>query len=303
MFRSLLVPLDGSQFSEQSIPTATVIARESGAVLHILHVHAPLRYPNVIADPWFEGVQINLELHDDEDHETKERYLERLARSIPGGIEGGIDTTVLDGSVSDTILEFAEESHADLIVLASHGHTGVDRLWLGSVTDTLVRQTEQPLLVLRPVVSEERALPLRFENVLVCLDGSVESEVILEPVRKLKEMGPRVTLLHVISEGAMFGLEAFPLPPDRLEDVMDRADEYLQSVARGLEADLGPISLHVERAPDPARGIIRVSQDLDIDLVAMATHGYGGLRRALLGSVADKVLRAVPQPVLLNRPC
>ncbi len=85
-------------------------------------------------------------------------------------------------------------------------------------------------------------------------------------------------------------------------DIMDQADEYLESVARRLEDDLGQVFIHVERSPNPAEGILQVADGLGVDLVAMATHGRRGLRRALLGSVADKVLRTSTRPVLLKKP-
>jgi len=179
----------------------------------------------------------------------------------------------------------------------------VERLWLGSVAEALARETSQPLLVLRPKAGDDEVLGTKhFNNVLVCLDGSKQGEVILEPVRALGQMGARVSLLHVVSQGVMVGARSFPLPHDRREDVMERADDYLQALAWRLEEDCGPVAIHVEEAADPARGILRVVQDLEVELIALTTHGYGGIRRALLGSVADKVLRGAQQPVLLKKP-
>jgi nucleotide-binding universal stress UspA family protein len=106
----------------------------------------------------------------------------------------------------------------------------------------------------------------------------------------------------VVSDGSIFAAGALPLRPDSLERIMDQADEYLGSVAQGLKGDLDHVSIHVERASNPAQGILEVAEDLGVDLLAMATHGRTGLRRALLGSVADKVLRAATRPVLLKKP-
>jgi nucleotide-binding universal stress UspA family protein len=230
--------------------------------------------------------------------------MDLLARGIGDVPEEYLDTRILDGrSVSDTLQDFADESDVDLIVMASHGYTGVERLWAGSVTEALARRTTKPLLVLRPSEDGgEPPSPIRLEHVLVGLDGSRESEAVLDPVRALGQMGARATLLHVVSEGSMFGADASPLRPGSLESIMDRADEYLESVAHDLEADLGHVSIHVERAPNPAQGILQIADGLGVDLLAMATHGRRGLRRVLLGSVADKVLRAATQPVLLKKP-
>jgi nucleotide-binding universal stress UspA family protein len=303
MFRSILVPLDGSHFSEQSIPTAADFAADYDASLHLVHVHIPPMVSHLAADSAVPYAGVASEGWDEECRRGELEYMDRLARNIGNVPAEDLDTRILDGRVSDAIRKFADESDVDLIVMASHGHTGVERLWLGSVTEALARRTTKPLLILRPSENGEEPLkPMRVEHVLVGLDGSDESEAILAPVRALGKMGAKVTLLHVVSEGGMFGAEGFPLRPDGLERIMDRADEYLDSVARGLEADLGHVSLHVEMAANPAKGILHVAESLGADLVAMATHGRTGLRRALLGSVADKVLRAATRPVLLKKP-
>ena len=303
MFRSILVPLDGSHFSEQSIPTAADLAAECDASLHLVHVHVPrvIYPPTPDATFPYEGVASGG--LDEEYRRGEIEYMDRLARGIENVPEEDLDTRVVDGRVSDAIREFVDESDVDLIVMASHGHTGVERLWFGSVTEALARGTTKPLLILRPVEGEDEP-PSRIpiEHVLVALDGSDESEAILDPARALGQMGTKATLLFVVSEGSMFGAEGFPLPTHSLEILMDQADEYLESVAGDLEDDLGDVSIHVEIAPSPATGILDVAESLGVDLLAIGTHGRTGLRRALLGSVADKVLRAATRPVLLKKP-
>ena len=303
MFQSILVPLDGSHFSEQSIPTAANLAAECDASLHLVHVHVPrvIYPPTPDATFPYEGVASGG--LDDEYRRGEVEYMDRLARNIENVPKEDLDTTVLDGRVSDALREFVDESDVDLIVMASHGHTGVERLWLGSVTETLARRTTKPLLILRPAEGgDEPQSRMPPEHVLVALDGSDESEAVLGPVRALGKMGARATLLHVVSDGSMFGAEGFPLLPNDLEMIMDQADTYLESVARRLEDDLSQVSIHVEVALNPARGILEVAEDLGVDLLAIGTHGRTGLRRALLGSVADKVLRAATRPVLLKKP-
>ncbi len=300
MFQSILVPLDGSHFSEQSISAAADLAAECEASLHLVHVPPLTSQIGVDGAFPYEGVQLS---DWDEEHRRGEiEYMDRLVRAIDNIPEGDLETKILDGRVSDAIRDFAEESDVDLIVMASHGHTGVERFWLGSVTEALARRTTKPLLILRPSEGEGPLHPMEIRQVLVSLDGSDESEAILDSVRALGQMGAKTTLLHVVAEDLLFGGEAFPPQPISMETVMDQADEHLDSVARRLEDDLGPVAIHVEMAPNPAKGILQVADDLGVDLLAMATHGDRGLRRALLGSVADKVLRASTRPVLLKKP-
>jgi nucleotide-binding universal stress UspA family protein len=304
MFQSILVPLDGSHFSEQSIPTAVDLAAECDASLHLVHVHVPPSISRLTADGASPYEGIASEGWDEEYRRGEVEYMDLLARGIGNVPEDYLDTRVLDGRrVSDTLQDFADETDVDLIVMASHGYTGVERLWLGSVSEALARATTKPLLVLRPSGDGgESPNPMRFEHVLVGLDGSGESEAVLDPVRALGQMGAKATLLHVVSEESIFAADAFPLRPDSWERIMDQADTYLGSVARDLEDDLGHVSIHVERAPNPAEGILQVAEDLGVDLLAMATHGRRGLRRVLLGSVANKVLRSTTRPILLKKP-
>ena len=303
MFQSILVPLDGSHFSEQSIATAADLAARYDASLHLVHVHVPrVIYPPT-ADGTFPYEGVASGGLDEEYRRGEVEYMERLAQRIENVPKKDLDTKILDGRVSDALGEFVDQADVDLIVMASHGHTGVERLWLGSVTEALARHTTKPLLILRPTdVKGEPSSLLPIEHVLVALDGSDESEAILNSVRALGKMGAKATLLHVLSEESVFGVEGFPPPPSSMEILMDQADEYLESVARDLENDLGHVSIHVEIAPNPARGILDVAQSLGVDLIAMATHGRTGLRRALMGSVADKVLRAATEPILLKKP-
>lgn len=303
MFQSLLVPLDGSQVSEQSIPTAAALAGKAGAALRLVHVHVPYELQNMKFTPEQQPQEVELGEEDERHRQEEREYLERLSQELGGVVEGGVETRVLDGPVAVAIEEFAEESHTDLIVIASHGRAGKKRLSLGSVPSALAHYPTQPLLVLHPIAGEGRVLgPLHFNHILVGLDGSKESETILDPVITLGLMGATITLLHVVSEGTMLDEQAFPLPPEEIGDVLDQADRYLESIVRRLGPGVGHVAIQAEQASSPAKGILRAADDLEVDLVAMATHGYGGIHKTVMGSVADEVLRAAPQPVLLKMP-
>lgn len=303
MFQSILVPLDGSDFSEQSIAAAEYLAAEYNAALHLVHVHVPPILPGFSAEAASRFDGTSADDWDAEYRRSEVERMDRLARSIHKVPKENLEIRMLEGRVSDAIRDFAQESDVDLIVMASHGRTGLERLWLGSVTEALARQTTKPLLILRPSENgDEPKHPMKFEHILVSLDGSRESEAVLAPVRAFGHIGAKATLLHIVSEEFWSGGEAFPLHPVSMEQIMDRADEYLNSVARRLEGDLEQVSIHVEVAPNLAKSILHVAKGLGVDLLAMSSHGYTGLRRTLLGSVADKVLRATTLPVLLQKP-
>lgn len=293
MFESLLVPLDQSEFSEHSLPTAIALAGESGAALHLVHVHVPRVPDHMLSDTRYQFQGLDLDEYDRMHKVREEKYLEEVARRAVGPLPGGPSATLLDGPVPEAIRCFADLAEADLIVVTRRGQGIASRLWRGSVTDALAREITRPILILHPLGRETGVSePIHFENVLVCLDGSDACETILEPVRDLGQLGAHLTLLHVLSAR-----------PSKLPEFHPEwVEEYLQSVARDIEDDCPSVRIQVERAREPATGILRVAKELQSDLIALATEGRGRLHRVLLGSVADEVLRKSPLPVLLRRP-
>ncbi len=302
MFQSLLVPLDQSEFSEHSLPTAIALAGESGAAVHLVHVHVSHVPDHMLSNTQYMFEGLDLDEYDRKHKVEEEEYLEGVARRVSGPLPGPPSATVLEGPVPEAIQRFADLSETDLIVITRHGQGAVNRLWKGSVTDALAREITKPILILHPMGRETGVSePTHFDEVLVCLDGSEACETILEPVRHLGHLGAHLTLLHVVSVA--------PSPPvpehhpeHQKEDETDRMEEYLQSVARKLEGDCASVRIQVKQARGTAAGILSVAEELQTDLIALGTEGHGRFHRVLLGSVADEVLRKSPLPVLLRRP-
>ncbi|MGD8319261.1 MAG: universal stress protein, partial [Gemmatimonadota bacterium] len=298
MLQSLVVPLDGSEFSERMLPLATGLAKATGASLHLTHVH--VSHP---PDHFLSNTQFHYEGLDMEEYESRHRaeevaYLRDWESRLGDGAR--VDSALLEGGVADEVAAYAAQVKADMILITTHGHTGVSRMWLGSVADALVRTTNLPLLVVHP--GEGGHVPadvLTFKHVLVPLDGSDLSASILGPATELaRATGAQLTLAHVVSSSAVLGARIFPLLPDDITPAMKRAEEYLGGVADKLKKDGLEVSVHVEEHEAPGRAIAHIAKNVGADVIALATHGYGGLKRALLGSVADKVLRSSPLPLL-----
>jgi nucleotide-binding universal stress UspA family protein len=205
---------------------------------------------------------------------------------------------------ADAILEYARAEHIDLIVMATHGRGGASRFWLGSVADALVRRSGTPVLLLRPPADETaRLVAPTVKNILVPLDGSELSLGILPAATSFaRVVAARITLLRVvptIAGAGVFGL--VPVPELAAEEVA-RANAQLGEVARTLRSqgiDATPV---VVESTAVAPAILEYAQRSDVDAIAIATHGRGGLGRVALGSVADKVVRGAPVPVLSLRP-
>jgi nucleotide-binding universal stress UspA family protein len=301
-FRSILVPLDGSAFAEHALPLAGEIARRAGAILQIVHVHMPVP----LLSTAFEFPVVEVELETGQRQQEAE-YLGSVVARIPQASGVPITTIQLEGGIVPAIQSHVEATSVDLIVLTSHGRGAVGRAWLGSVADGLIRNTRVPILLVRPPADiSARSSGLR--KILIALDGSRLAERILEPALALGEaLGSEFELILVIEPLLR------PMDPGVLGTVPDTRDieARLQREATGyLTRIAGELSgkghrvaaTHVVHAPRVAQALTDHAASSGCDLIALATHGAGGVKRLLVGSVADKVVRTSQHPVLVLRP-
>jgi nucleotide-binding universal stress UspA family protein len=321
MFHRILVPLDGSELAERALPLAARLSRAIGGTLILARVtEAPVmpvtEMPDaqeVLALPMIEA-----------EHTAAAEYLTRVRQmEAEAGID--VETVVLDGPVARTILAAAEQQAADLIVISSHGRTGVARWALGSVAEMIARYAPVPVLLVRgpggPHQETREPAPLRM---LVPLDGAPLAERAVAPAAQLisalsAPATSEVRLLHIITPN----LVSRNAPPQSAEsyaqaEVLNKASEYLAAVAARLQAEVGDaarvtITSSVRLAADVAQAIIEIAdrgsagdngemEARPVDCLAVATHGRSGLERWALGSVAERVLRASHLPVLIVPP-
>lgn len=302
MLQSLLVPLDGSAFSERALTLAQGLARPTGAALHLAQVHVPRPPDDLISNTQFHYEGLDLEEYDGRDRKRELAYLKEVESRLDDSVHR--DTILLEGKVADEVAAYATKVAADLVLITTHGHTGVKRMWLGSVADALLHATHVPLLVLHPTPGEHVPADISgFDHIMVPLDGSELSASILDAaVDVARASGARLSLIHVVGSGAVWGARRFPMLPNDLTDATAKAEAYLDAKAEALRAEGLEVSTRVEAHASPAQAIAEMAEALGADLIALATHGYGGMRRALAGSVADTVLKTSPLPLLVQRP-
>lgn len=308
MYRSLLVPLDGSGFGEHALPLALSIARRASASLQVVHVHIPFVY--------YEGMT-PLDGAMDVQTETQERaYLDNVVQRLATVAPVPVKAVVLNGPTAESLQEHAQATGVDLIVMTTHGRGALSRFWLGSVADELVRRAPMPLLLVRPQeappdLAQERTL----RRMLVPLDGSELAEQILGPARALGTlMGSAYTMLRVIKPitpivcgptgpASNASIEALLKQLQAAHaHVQAEAETYLGRVAQRFRVPSVPIETRVVTGEQPAAAILGEAAARASDVIALETHGRRGLARLLLGSVADKVLRGAAVPVLIHRP-
>ena len=304
MLDKLLVTLDGSEFGEHALPFAKAIAENTGASVNLAHVSCCEPPTDLLQNTPFQYEGVSMEAYEEKHSDEQKKYLEEQAALLQAQIpDVEVSSSLLEGYVTEALERQAAKIQAKLLIMTTHGRTGVSRAWLGSVADSLVRHSSYPLLVIRPLEDGKNFPAAQFGHFLVPLDGSPIGEKILEPTVHLgKAMGARFSLLHVVSPHVTVGARVSPLPAGHLKERLAKAEEYLGGVTKRLRGEGLEVEAVIESHFAPARAILNTAETMDVDLIAIATHGYTGVKRALLGSVTDKVLRAARWPLLLERP-
>jgi nucleotide-binding universal stress UspA family protein len=313
VFKRLLVPLNRSSFAEQALGPAVSIASASKAILTLMLVHVPRPLAGTPDVAW----------HADE-VPGEEAYLTEIAERIT--VTTGVATShiVVTGDVVPSICDQAVREDADLIVMTSHGRTGLNRAWIGSDADGVIRKSAVPVLMIRPTSDRAERVSLAdtlltaargdgfaLKRILVPLDGSSLASEVLPAAAALSQCTRgSLVLLQVVQPvpaftpepGMAFGVA--PPVPSLLgtQDVIAVAEESLTRIASDLSSKgCRRVETRVVVAPAAGRAIVDSAREEGVGLIAMSTHGRG-VSRLLLGSVADSVLRATVVPILFQRP-
>ena len=324
MFQRILVPLDGSAGAERAIPTAAHIARASGGTIVFVRVVPSTNEVGTYAPAANESTTIPPSAFE-KDLAGAASYLADTIAAYAGDLTGiATEMDLGTGAASPTILSTARLEHVDLIVMCSHGETGLKRWVFGSIAQQAVRHSSVPVLVLNEhgmaFPTPDAAHPLRA---LVALDGSALSEAALESAAQLlatwttPQAQGELHLLRVVDlppPSGKFRSQAF-IPDSLLEEIRQEAETYVKAVADRLRAEplTGTkliITSSVAVNPAVAGTIIKLAEQAEgaehtggYDLIAMATHGRGGLRRLVMGSVTEHVLGATKLPLLIVHTC
>lgn len=310
MYRSVMVPLDGSSFGEHALPLAVSIARRAQAELHLVHVHTPLQAA-------YAEIQLFDATLDDQLRQREQLYLDGLASRI--GSLGSVKVSIFNkmGDVAPTLRDHVTQMGNDLVVMTTHARGPMGRFWLGSTTDEMIRNLpNEPLLLVHPHEhTAEIGRDVTLKQILVALDGTPLAEQILEPAVELgKVMDAEYVLLRVVrsispmdvpmSVGTL-GSVAHTMV-DQIEKIHAQlegeARRYLDTVAGRLREQGLRAQTRIILDQRPGIGILHAAQSGGIDLIAMETHGRRGISRLFLGGATSKVLRGSTLPILLHRP-
>jgi nucleotide-binding universal stress UspA family protein len=285
IFNRILFAGDLSEQSRAAFDAACSLARGSGTHLYVLHVVEPVLVSEPTGPP--RGARFPTILPGDTPGHRKE--LEgQLRHFYRADAPVAVDYLVRDGHAASAILQGADEVDPDLIVVGTHGRTGVDRLICGSVAEEVMRRSSFPVLIVRDTGSATPGAPIRL--ILHPTDCSARAWPALGVARALaRGHGARLVLLHVapaeVLTGGTFYAPVDPAPAraelERLKDELARA-----GLGESVEARF--------HQGDPVSEILAAANELGCDLIVMGSHGRTGLRRLLMGSVAEAVIRKAP---------
>lgn len=323
MFQRILVPLDGSERAERALPIAARIAHATGGTIVLIQVVSiPMGYGPYLtqSSAYIQRVTGN--------EVAARHYLAEVATSeILSGIPAEIE--VLHGAPALSLPDTLQQFHIDLVILCSHGTTGIKRWIVGSVAQQLVKHSSAPVLILRedgtlPLGSYPDATrPLRAFAATIALDGSERALSTLEPTAHL------VAALAAPARGLLHITQVVPLPPESelhdtdsidhavREQAVCQVKKYLGRIADTLREGLAKelklnVSWSITVDPDIANSLIEVAEKGVVtdgtriaggcDVLAMTTHGRGGRKPWILGTVTERVLGATRLPLLVVRP-
>jgi nucleotide-binding universal stress UspA family protein len=280
VFKKIIVPLDGSETAEAILPFVEEIAAHTGAEIVLV---------TAVQQVGVWDAALTLQVLDREDKSAVD-YLTEQAKKVAGKQR----CRVLRGDAAEAILRAAEEESADLIAISTHGRSGLARWLFGSTATKLLEASTIPVLFLRPKTGEDKGAPGPLvHKILVPLDGSEVAMSILHTVEGFaKEMGASLVLFHAVAPIAAYpGFETQSTAATTvIEEMQAQARQILarameDAKSRGVEATM------VVSLDSAVSGILHAADEQKVDLIAIGTHGRGGIGRAVLGSVADGVVR------------
>jgi nucleotide-binding universal stress UspA family protein len=297
MFKKILVPLDGSKLAERALHSAITLAQHAGGEVILLSIPV-LKHLFVVDGAAYGMLLPNDSLVNSRKELTE--YLEAVKEKLPYN-DFALHTRVVDGDEASVIVETAVTENVDLIIMSTHGYSGLTRWMLGSVTEKVLRSTPCPVMAVRS------GAPIA--NILITLDGSELAEHSLSPGLEMARLvDGKATLLRV-EHGlgphiSTFGQFHQPIPEtlanedDFTRQLYQAAKVYLQNLVDKHKRTGLSIEKAVIFAP-AANGILDFAEDQAIDLIVMTTHGRTGLAHWVYGSVTEKVMRGAHCAVLI----
>ncbi len=285
MYERILVPLDGSELAEGALPYAEGIATRLHSEVILLTACTP---SDCLERPL-------------------RAYLEKRAGELSSlGIKAS--PLVVQGNAANEILEFAERNDINLIIISTHGRTGLSIWPLGSIANKILQKSHIPLLLIRSSDLETVLREKGLRKILVPLDGSQFAEGVIPYVEGLaKGMDSEVILItaneplqvpDIVRHTAGFDGEKYEELTVRMEKQAKRYLSKKESALRDKGVNVSSTSLWGQ----PTQTILQYAEDNSVSLIVLSTHGFSGITKWAYGSIAAKIIERASRPVLMIRP-
>jgi nucleotide-binding universal stress UspA family protein len=297
--QNILVPIDFSKMSIEAIETAKRLARRFGSNVHLVHVYQ-FDYPAEFMAPgiWATQPSIAAQAHHTQALAKNLGALARKHKLSPENchLSGG-------APAFDEICRIAQQIPADLVVIPTHGYTGVRHVFLGSTAERVVQHSPCPVVVVRRKrrKKSETGRMSSDHTILVPVDFSHSSRKALQyAIRFANEFGARIILLHATYLGYIYSSEGNGVYDVRAmqESALENARRQMQELVRTVNFGRAKFET-VFTDGSPVLDICDFAKDHDVDLIITSTHGLTGLKHVLIGSIAERVVRHAPCPVLV----
>ncbi len=287
--KRILIPLDGSRLGEYALSYAAPLALAADSEILLL---------------------TGSEARNESSKDLCEQYLDRIAGEyqLQQTPPDNVSKFVILGKAADIIISFAQERNVDLIILVSHGRSGIKPWFAGSTAAKIIERTSRPVLMIRAAKhrNNEKVKENPYAKLLLPLDGSVLGEAVLEPVKEIAaSMNSEVLILRVIESvhyvRSVGGIDRIVFSDSQIQQLEIEAIAYLDQIALQMQ-QAGINVTPMVRSGETASTIINVGNDENVDLIAMSSHGKSGFTKWVFGSTSRKILNAGEKNLLLVHP-
>lgn len=296
VLKKIVLPLDGSESAATIVPWVLELASKTNSSLVLV---------TAVQQVGVWDATLTMQVMEREE-ELAEQYLQEQAEELrAAGAE--VETRICRGEAAEAVLSVAEEVGADLLAMSTRGRSGVGRWLFGSTASRILQVSPVPVLMLHPKTGEDKGAPGPvIKKILVPLDGSDLAASIVPHVEDLaRTLGASLVFFNAVAPIATYpGFETAQVNTigTVIEELQEQAKAVLGAAAEGA-IERGVQATYVVVLDTAVDGVLRAADGVDADLIAVATHGRGGFGRAVLGSVADGVVRrSADRPVLVIRP-
>lgn len=300
MLNHLLLTTDFSPEADAAIPLALDLAARYDAPLDVMHV---MENTGVDFGPSFGNAPMPWTEWNEAARQSSQAMLAKAVEIIRGACKTPVRSVWREGHAAQHVIDYALAEKIDCIVMATHGRSGFSHLVFGSVAERVVRHSHCAVLTVRPASSQSYKIPIR--KIVMPTDFSVNADAARPYAIDLaRRYSAEIHVVHVFDHSIFYARGSDALSQN-LDSVIgleeNRRREALQKYALDLDAQTAGI-LQLLKPGKPAESILNYAASIDADLIVLSTHGRTGLSHMLIGSVAERLIRTSPCPVLSVKP-